>query len=87
MADVTMTLEEYEALRAMIQTSGVLVGSKMDTASNTPPTRRKKSKKNPKLKRALVEANRRMRLKSGKLRKGKTQADVMRLAHRLLKKM
>jgi len=35
----------------------------------------------------LTEANRRMRLKSGALRKGKTQADVMRLAHKLMKKM
>jgi len=49
--------------------------------------KKRRSKKNPKLKRALVEANRRMRLKSGKLRKGRTQADVMRLAHRLMKKM
>lgn len=80
MADVTMTLEEYEALRAMISTP-------MASASSPPAAKKRRSKKNPKLKKALVEANRRMRLKSGKLRKGKTQADVMRLAHRLLKKM
>ena len=48
---------------------------------------RKKRKKNPKLKKALQEANRRLRLKNGKLRKGKTQGDIMRLAHRLMKKM
>lgn len=40
-----------------------------------------------KLSKALREANRRMRTKSGKLRKGKTQKDVMRLAQRLRKKM
>ena len=40
-----------------------------------------------KLSKAFKEANRRMRTKSGKLRKGKTQADVARLAHRLRKKM
>jgi hypothetical protein len=39
------------------------------------------------LKKAVTEANKRLRTKSGKLRKGKTQADVMRLAHRLMKKM
>lgn len=39
------------------------------------------------LSKALREANRRMRTKSGKLRKGKTQGDVMRLAQRLRKKM
>ena len=50
-------------------------------------TKPKKRRKNPKLKKAVTEANRRLRTKSGKLRKGKTQADIMRLAHRLMKKM
>jgi hypothetical protein len=45
----------------------------------------RKSRKN--LSRALREANARLRKKNGQLKKGKTQADVMRLAHRLLKKM
>ena len=36
---------------------------------------------------ALEEANARLRKKNGQLRKGKTQADIMRLAHRLRKKM
>jgi len=40
-----------------------------------------------KLSKAFKEANRRMRTKSGKLRKGKSQGDVARLAHRLRKKM
>lgn len=40
-----------------------------------------------KMSKALREANRRLRTKSGKLRKGKTQADVMRLAQRLRRKM
>ena len=40
-----------------------------------------------KLSRAFKEANARLRTKSGALRKGRTQADVARLAHRLRKKM
>ena len=83
MADVTMTLEEYEALRRLITSERE---SEAATLAQEKPKKRR-SKKNPKLKRALTEANRRMRLKSGKLRKGKTQGDVMRLAHRLMKKM
>ena len=43
------------------------------------------SRKN--LSRALKEANARLRKKNGQLKKGKTQADVMRLAQRLKKKM
>lgn len=40
-----------------------------------------------KLSKAFKEANRRMRTKNGKLRKGKTQSDVAKLAHKLRKKM
>ena len=47
----------------------------------------KKRRKNPKLAKAFKEANAKLRLKNGKLRKGKSQADVARLAHRLMKKM
>ena len=39
------------------------------------------------LSKALREANSKLRTKSGKLRKGKTQKDVMRLAQKLKKKM
>lgn len=42
---------------------------------------------NRKLSAAFKEANRRLRTKTGQLRKGKTQADVARLAHKLKKKM
>ena len=45
----------------------------------------RKSRKN--LSNALKEANARLRKKNGQLKKGKTQADVMRLAQRLKKKM
>lgn len=50
-------------------------------------TSKKKRRKNPKLAAAFREANKRYRTKSGKLRKGRTQADIARLAHRLLKRM
>jgi len=43
------------------------------------------SRKN--LSKALKEANSKLRTKSGKLRKGKTQKDVMRLAQKIKKKM
>lgn len=43
------------------------------------------SRKN--LSKALREAKAKLRTKSGKLRKGKTQKDVMRLAQKLKKKM
>ena len=80
-----------QAATAGIRDGVALFEQGADAALNIIPTLAKKtkrrSKKNPKLKKALTEANRRMRLKNGKLRKGKTQGDVMRLAHRLMKKM
>lgn len=84
MATVTMTMEEYLQLLNGLNGNMDPPLNQVPIVEDKPKPRRKK---NPKLKRALTEANRRMRLKSGKLRKGKTQADVMRLAHRLLKKM
>lgn len=56
-------------------------------ASSGTRTTKVKRKKNPKLAAAFREANARYRTKSGKLRKGRTQADIARLAHRLLKRM
>lgn len=38
------------------------------------------------MRRSMKEANERLRTKSGKLRKGKTQADVARLAHKIRRK-
>ena len=54
-----------------------------------PQTKNRKTKrrKNPKLAAAFRQANAKYRTSSGKLRKGRTQADIARLAHRLLKRM
>ncbi len=48
---------------------------------------KKARKGSKKLSRAFTEANRRLRTKSGKLRRGMTQSDVAKLAHRLAKKL
>ena len=47
---------------------------------------RKKTKMDKTMSRCLKEANRKLRLKNGKLKKGKTMRDVMTLAHRLCKR-
>lgn len=77
MAEVTMSLEEYLAL----------------TRSDSLPPRvkvakpaKKKGTPNPKLARALREANAKARKKNGEFRKGYDQARVMRMAHAALKK-
>jgi hypothetical protein len=87
MAEVRLTLEEYEALRRMISSERESEGASLSQRTPSPGSRPKKRKKNPKLKKALILANRKLRLNNGKLRKGKTQGDVMKTAHRLMKKM
>ncbi len=84
MADRNMmlTVDEYMALQRLITSERESEGA---TLSETPKKRR--VKRNPKLKKALKEANAKLRNKNGKLKKGKTQSDVMKLAHRLRKKM
>lgn len=54
---------------------------------NTAKRTRTKTKTDKNMSKALAQANKQLRTKSGKLRKGKTQADVMRRAHRIRKKM
>jgi len=71
--------------RDVIRSSG-----QFSRASLLPNVRkpRKKNKKHCKnLSNCLRQANSELRTKKGSLRKGKTQADVMRRAQRLLKKM
>ncbi len=47
---------------------------------------RKKSSNDTRMSKALKQANKRLRNKNGRLKKGKTMRDVMKLAHRLRKK-
>lgn len=61
--------------------------SRQNLLPNLPTKKRKKSKMDSKMSRALKQANKRLRKKNGQLRKGKTMKDVMRLAHRIAKKL
>jgi hypothetical protein len=62
--------------------------NQFDRSRILPQTRsRKKTKTDKDMSKALREANARLRTNKGKLRKGKTQADVMRLAHRIRRRM
>ena len=56
-------------------------------SSATKSIKKKARKANTKLSRAFKEANSRLRTQSGKLRRGITQSDVAKLAHRIAKKL
>lgn len=78
MGTVTLTLEEYNDL--VSRAAGMEV-----TRSGKKPTKRarKRGRAAIGMGKAMKEANKKLRTKSGALRKGKTQADVARLAHKI----
>lgn len=71
--------------RDIIRRSGQFTMQGFDLPVKKPRKKNKKHCKN--LSQCLRQANAELRKKNGSLRKGKTQADVMRRAQRLLRKM
>ena len=71
--------------RDVIRSSGQFTMQGFDLPVKKPRKKNKKHCKN--LSSCLRQANAELRTKSGKLRKGKNQADIMRRAQRLLRKM
>lgn len=87
--DMMLTMDEYLALRRLIGLEKESEGAMEEAKVVNKPKRRSRSARasDKKLSKAFKEANKRLRTKSGALRKGRSQADVARLAHRLRKKM
>mgnify|MGYP001262915776 CR=1 FL=1 len=87
-----LTPDEYMALMRLITSERESEGSslsdrRMDAADKPKRVSKKAKSSRKKLSTALREANARYRKKDGSLRTGRTQADIMRLAQRLKKKM
>ena len=82
-----MTVEEYLQLIESGRPSKTGMSPSQAARRVTKKIARKKGKKDPKMAKALRKANKMMRTKSGKLRKGATQAKIMKKAHQLRRKM
>jgi len=87
-----LTPDEYMAIMRLItserESEGASLALREDSITKPKrKTSRKASTSRKNLSKALKKANAQLRTKNGSLRKGKTQADVMRLAQRLKKKM
>ena len=80
-----MSLEEYLALHDALHQKGVMMRTSSAKMVRDKPKR--KGKPDPKMARALKKANAWGRTKSGKMRKGVTQAKIMKKAHALRRKM
>jgi hypothetical protein len=84
MAEVRLTMEEYNALLRMQSSERESEGARLADRRAKP---KRKGTPNPKMARALKRANDWGRTKSGKLRKGVSQGDIMRKAHAYRRKM
>lgn len=84
MAEVRLTMEEYQALLRMQSSERESEGARL---ADRRAKRKRKGTPNPKMAKALRKANAWGRTKSGKLRKGVSQGDIMRRAHKLKRKM
>lgn len=76
-----MSVEEYLALINQAQPKP------RTRSAKTTKVKKKQGKKDPKMAKALRKANAIGRTKAGKLRKGYTQAKIMKKAHQLRRKM
>ena len=82
------------AAPALVRTASEFVGEQLGILGNnssTPAPKRRKTAKArqgaKKMSKALKQANQKYRKKNGDLRAGRTQADIMRYAHKLRRKM
>ena len=73
--------------RDVISSSGQFSRGNLLMGIDVSPRTRKKTSTDKKMSKALRLANEKFRKKNGSLRKGATQAQIMRYAHKLLKKM
>jgi hypothetical protein len=88
--NMMLTPDEYMALMRLISSEKEAEGTRLsNTMEEEKPRRRTRKARSAdkKLSQAFKEANSRYRTKNGSLRKGRTQADIARLAHKLRKKM
>ena len=89
MPNVTMTLEEFEALRDLIRGERESEGASLALRDENQAVKRKrkKSARSRKMSKAIKQAGAKLKKANGQFRKGKTQADLMRLANKLADKM
>ena len=86
MAEVRLTMEEYQALLRLQTSERESEGSRISNRRRSRPKKRA-GKKDPKMARALRKANAMGRKKDKSFRKGWNQSKIMRKAHQLRRKM
>jgi len=85
MATVTLTMDEYHALLAMV--GEIKEGEGAHEEAVEAKKKRKKTSRDKKMSKALRQANDKARKNNGDFRKGWDQGRCMTLAHKLCDKM
>ena len=90
MVKIEGTLEEVRVLLRSLDR--VATGAELEAAGfmledTGKKTKSRKRRKDPKMKKALQQANQKLRNKNGSIKKGKSQSDIMKMAHKLRRKM
>ena len=87
--NMMLTVDEYMALRRLISSERESEGASLTLEKKDTPKKRsrKQLQSDKKLSKSFEEANSKLRKVNGDLKKGKTQADVARMAQKLRKKM
>jgi hypothetical protein len=85
MAEITMSLEEWESIKRLISSERESEGAH-EEAVEKKKTTRKRTQNDRAMSRGLTEANAKAKLKNGSWRKGWNQSRVMDEAHRLRRK-
>lgn len=80
-----LTPDEYIGLRRLLDGIREGEGASEQAKATEPKARRKNRKRSTQLSKAFRMANQQLRNKNGSLKKGRTQGDVARRAHRLIK--
>ena len=81
-----LTVDEYMAIRRLIDGERESEGATLEAELKKPRKRSRSAKQSDKkMSRSLAKANEDLRKNNGELRKGVTQADVMRRAHKIRK--
>jgi hypothetical protein len=80
--NMMLTPDEYMAFRRLISSEKESEGSRLE-----PKVAKRRTRRNPKMKRALRKANAKARKKDGSLKKGWSQSRVMKEAHRIKKRL
>lgn len=84
MAEVRLTMEEYQALLRLQSSERESEGARLSLRKSKP---KRKGKPDPKMARALKQANAMGRKKTGGFKKGWSQGKIMSKAHQLRRRM